>query len=106
MNIVCRSFKAYPKNTLRGFASIMLVDVGLTILDVSLHEKNGSRWAALPSKPMIDRNGVALKDEATGKIKYIPMLELADREHRDAFSKAVVAAVLQFDPHALEATPF
>ena len=41
----------------------------LKIYDCAIHEKGGRRWVSLPGRPMIDREGVALKDE-NGKTKY------------------------------------
>lgn len=51
MNIEIVSFRPLEKNTLRGFLTIRLSDVGLVVKDVCLHEKNGKRWLSLPAKP-------------------------------------------------------
>jgi hypothetical protein len=85
------------RNSLRGFAKVQVG--GLKIADVTLHETSGKRWAGLPSKPMIDANGTARRDE-NNKIKYVPMLEWATKEARDRFSDAVVAAVESQYPDA------
>jgi len=85
-------WKPMQRNTLRGFAVVRLRS-GLTINDVVLHAKDGKAWASLPSKPMLDREGQVVRDAATGKVKYAPMLEWASREVSDRFSLAVVEAI-------------
>jgi hypothetical protein len=57
MNIEITSFRPLEKNTLRGFLTIRLSDVGLVVKDVCLHEKNGKRWLQLPSKPYKKTDG-------------------------------------------------
>jgi hypothetical protein len=99
--IICADFKPYRKNTLIGFATIRIAEMKLTVHDVAIHEKGSSRWAQFPAKPQIDRNGVAIKDRA-GKIQYVAILELDDRKTRDAFSHAVIAAVLAVAPRAFD----
>jgi hypothetical protein len=104
MKIVCKNFKPYQRNTLKGFAEIELADIRLSIKDVTVHEKNGSRWAQLPSKPMLNKDGTAIKD-ASGKVQYAHILDFGTRERRDEFSAAVVRAVLAVSPDAFE-VPF
>jgi hypothetical protein len=53
----------------------------------------------LPSKPLVDREGVTLRD-LSGKIRYQPLAEWSDRDARDAFSDAVCAAVEREHPDA------
>jgi hypothetical protein len=74
----------------------------LTIRDVAIHQKGDARWAQLPAKPQI-KDGALVKD-ATGKVQYIHIMDFDSREVRDAFSRAVVQAVLErqseaFDQH-------
>lgn len=86
------AWRALERSTLRGFATIRLRN-GLTINDVTLHHSGGKAWAALPANPMLDRDGVALRDAATGKIRYSPILSWPDKSAADRFSQAEVAAV-------------
>ena len=51
MAIEITDFRANEKNTLKGFLTVRLTNVGLEIRDLALHEKNGSRWLQLPAKP-------------------------------------------------------
>ena len=55
---------------------------------------------AVAGKPQIGKDGVALRDKTTGKINYATVIEFADRPTRDAFSAAVIAAVLKQEPAA------
>jgi len=74
----------------------------LEIRDIAVHVKGNSRWAQLPAKPMIDKDGVVLRDRETGKISYSIIFEFTDRATRDAFSHAVIDAVLRAFPDALD----
>jgi hypothetical protein len=102
VTIVCESFKPVVRGTLRGFAIIVIPEWRLRLLDVAIHaHENGSRWAALPAKPQIDRAGQAIRKD--GKIQYSPVIELiGGRDVRDAFSDRVIAALLKFAPAAFE----
>jgi hypothetical protein len=99
--LVCTDFKPYRKNTLVGFAQIHLSELRLAIRDISIHQKGASRWAALPGKPQINKDGIIVKDR-DGKIQYTAILELDDRKTRDAFSHAVIAAVLAVAPNIFD----
>ena len=103
LTITCTRFRKIGRNTLRGFATVGLPELHLTIRDVAIHEhSNGSRWASLPAKPMLDSGGQT-KRNAGGKIEYATILEFEGRGVRDAFSQGVIRAVLEFDPNALTA---
>ena len=58
---------------------------------------NTGPWASPPSKPMLDREGAALKD-AAGKLRYSPIIEFASREIRDRWSSAVIDAMQAAHP--------
>jgi hypothetical protein len=59
----------------------------LTIFDVALHQKNGARWARLPSKPMARRPRRHRRGDWETGIQ--PVIEFEGPETRDAFSEAV-----------------
>jgi hypothetical protein len=88
----CLSFKPITKNTLRGFAKVRINELGLVIGDVTLHQKNTSRWASLPAKPQM-HDGALVSDPHTGRLAYVAVLEFETREARDIFSMAVWNAV-------------
>jgi len=103
LTVTCRNFKALRRNTLVGFVTVYIRELRLEIRDVAIHQKGEARWAQLPAKPMIDKNGVAIRDSSTGKIQYASILEFDRREVRDAFSRAVIAALLELVPGAFDA---
>jgi hypothetical protein len=100
--IKCQSFKPWKQNTLCGFAEILINEMRLTVRDVALHQKGDRRWAQLPAKPLIGKDGAALKDETTGKTRYAPIMTFDNRDVADAFSAAVIAAVLARVPGAFD----
>jgi hypothetical protein len=91
------------QNTLRAFASATLPN-GLSISDISIHEKNGKRWASLPSKPVLDAEGRHAVDDA-GKKKWVPVLRWRDRALADEFGRRVVALVEAEHPDVFERSP-
>jgi hypothetical protein len=103
MTVKCQSFRSFQRNTLFGFAEILVEEIGLRIKDVTVFEKNGKRWVGLPAKPQL-KDGMAVKDEA-GKPQYFSILEFANREISDAFSVAVIRAVLEHAPDAFGGEP-
>jgi hypothetical protein len=87
------------RNSLRGFADVEL-PCGLRILDCPVLESHGKTWAALPSKPVVTRDGTVSK--INDKIQYAQMLEWRSRELSDTFSARIVALVRQTHPDAFE----
>jgi hypothetical protein len=100
LTITATSWRPLLKNTLRGFVTAHVAELGMSFLDIAIHEKNGKVWAAPPSRPWI-KDGVVLKDEA-GKPSYSAIVEFDSPEVRNAFSAAVVRAVEAKFPGALE----
>jgi hypothetical protein len=98
-------WKPVRRNTLCGFACVKIERINLRVDDVAIHQKGNSRWASMPSKPMMDRNGAVLRDETTGKIRYQPLLQWADRKTADRFNIAVVAELLARFPEAFAGEP-
>ena len=91
LNVTCSDFRPLEKNTLLGFATINIAEMRMTISDVGIHEKNGKRWAALPSKPMI--KGTEVLTDSNGKVRYAPLFSFDEDKVRYAFNDAVVRAV-------------
>lgn len=92
MPVALLDWKKVEKNTLRGFAKVRM-GKALIVRDVSVHCSHGKRWASLPSKPITGPDGLPKKDESTGKIVYVPIMEWADRETADSFSEGVIQAI-------------
>jgi hypothetical protein len=99
-SIVCASWRPLHKNTLRGFAEIQIRELRLKVKDIAVHQKADRCWAQLPARPRID-GGKAVTD-AEGGVQYFPIMAFDDRATADAFSGAVIDAVLRHDPHALD----
>jgi hypothetical protein len=98
LTVVCEAWKTYRKNTLKGFATIKLVELDLSISDIGLHTSHGKAWAALPSKARV-KDGRHVSE--AGKFAYDNIFKFGREEVRRAFSDRVVEAVARFDPHAL-----
>jgi hypothetical protein len=91
IGVECVEFKPMERGTLRGFATVRIPSMRLTIKDVAVHDKDGRQWAQLPAKPQLDRDRqLVMKD---GKVQYVPILLFDSREVSDAFSAAVLRAV-------------
>jgi hypothetical protein len=101
MTVTCQDWRPLRRNTLHGFATIRIDEMHLVIHDVAIHEKDGRQWAQPPAKPQV-KDGLVIKD-ASGKAQYVNIMEFDGREVRDAFSRAVVSAVLAREPRAFSA---
>ena len=84
LRVALLEWRPLVRGSLRGFAKIR-IGRALIVSDVPVCTSNGRSWASLPAKPMLGADGVALRD-ADGKIRYVPVLEWANRDARDAFS--------------------
>lgn len=82
----CVSFRAFSKNTLKGFCDFKLEPFGIVLRDCSWHEKDGREWVGFPAKKGPDKNGVA---------DWIPIVVFAEGANRDRFQKAAVAAIMR-----------
>jgi hypothetical protein len=96
--VTCADWRPLRRGTLRGFARIRVADLDLTIHDIAIHEKNDRLWAQMPSRPWL-KDGAAVRGD-DGKVQYSPIMEFGRREVREAFSRAVILAVMDFSPDA------
>jgi DNA-binding cell septation regulator SpoVG len=87
------------RNSLLGFAKVELPS-GLVIADVTILTGDRGPWASPPSKPMVDRDGIVLRDEKH-KIRYQPIIEFTSKTVRDRFSDQVIAALRDRYPEAI-----
>jgi hypothetical protein len=89
--ITASDWRPLQRNPLLGFLTLTLVPSGIVLHDCGLHQKDGRRWIALPSKPQIDSKGRHSKGE-TGKGLYTPIVaEIAGKEERAQFQAALAA---------------
>jgi hypothetical protein len=93
------NWKPLVRNSLRGFVDIEL-PIGLVIYEIPVLTSHGKRWASLPSKPVLDRDGKHV--ETNGKKQYVPILEWRSRELSDAFSTRIVELVRATHPDAFD----
>jgi hypothetical protein len=80
MGLEITKFRAVDKNTLRGFLSVRMGNMGLEIRDIAVHEKNGSRWLQMPSRPYTDNQGAT---------KYAFILDWFDTDKKAQFEAEV-----------------
>ncbi|MCG5485999.1 MAG: hypothetical protein KK482_20130 [Sinorhizobium meliloti] len=91
-------FKPFPGNgVLKGFADVYIAATRLKIFDCPACASDGKRWVNLAGKPMIDRDGIALRDDR-GKIRYAISAAFDDPSIQRRFSEAAVQALDEFAP--------
>ena len=100
-SIQIRDWRPMRKGGLLGFAKIELPS-GMILHDVTILIGDRGAWASPPSKPMIDRNGVAMTDAGTGKVRYSPLIEFASKEIREKFSNAVIDGLRATHPEVFQ----
>jgi|AntAceMinimDraft_16_1070373.scaffolds.fasta_scaffold61780_1 hypothetical protein len=84
--IKIESFKEYKKNTLQGFVTVKLTTIGLEIRDITVHNKNDSRWIGLPAKPY----------EKDGKTQYSYIVNFYDNNAGDKFQAQVLEGLDEY----------
>lgn len=100
LTITVTAWKAMARSSLRGFVSVHVGELSLTLHDVAIHVKGERAWAAPAAKPWL-KGGVAITDKS-GKIQYSPLVEFDNSEVRSAFSAAVIRALEEKFPGAIE----
>lgn len=104
--ITVTDFRPYRRNTLRGFATVRVDELKLTIHDIAVHQHDrGARWVGLPAKPVVDSGG-NVKRTSDGRIEYAKLLGFDSRAVSDAFSATVIAALLAHDAEAFDHEAF
>lgn len=98
-DIIVTEWKPLRRNSMRGFMTATLPS-GMILHDIVVHVSDAGPWAAPPSKPMIGRDGVSMKD-AAGKARYSPIISFADKATRERWSSAMIAALRAAHPDAL-----
>jgi len=98
--IVIVDFKPVERGTLRGFATIEMRS-GIVMVDVAIGCSEGTWWAAPPGKPLIDRDGVVLKNP-NGKVRYAAVIDFRDTATRRRWSQQVIEALRAVHPELFE----
>jgi DNA-binding cell septation regulator SpoVG len=76
-------WKAFTKNTLRGFFTVTMSS-GMILHNCSLHVKNSSRWIGMPSQKYTAKSGES---------SYKPIVEFSSHGAADRFRDAVLQAL-------------
>jgi hypothetical protein len=91
--MVATDWAPCERNTLKGFFILRLVS-GLVLHGCTLHRHPAGReWVGQPGKPQLDADGRQRRDPDTGKALYTPIVEIPDRQARERFQAAALAAV-------------
>jgi hypothetical protein len=80
--MVASNFRSYQKGTLQGFFSLLL-DSGLQIEGMTLHEKDGKSWVGFPARQY----------EENGETKWQALLRIPDDKRWRIFQEQAKAAV-------------
>jgi hypothetical protein len=89
MPVEILDWRPVVKGSLLGFVKIKLG--ALEITDVTIMSSGGRKWAGMPAKPQIDRDGNVKREG--GKIAYAKILSWDSKVASDRFSDSVIAAL-------------
>jgi hypothetical protein len=98
---VVLDWRPLRRSSLRSFCRIRFPS-GIEIADIGVHQAESKIWASPPGKPMIDRDGAALRDE-DGKVRYSAIVSFMTHGVRSRWSHAVIAALRDVHPEAFDA---
>jgi hypothetical protein len=87
--ITILEWRPLAKGSLLGFVKIQMG--ALQITDVTVMSSGGRKWAGLPAKPQIDKDGNVKRDGS--KIMYAKILSWDTKTAADRFSDSVIAAL-------------
>ena len=90
--IIIADWKPHSKNTLRGFLSVKLPS-GITIHNITVHEKGEARWIGLPARSY---------QTDSGETAWSPIIEIADRSTANRFRDEVLDAFDRYLAEAIE----
>ena len=96
MGIEIVKFRKYEKNTLQGFLTILMTEVGLEVRDATLHQKEGKRWIGLPAKPY---------QKEDGSTAYAYVIKFVDKGRYQQFQNAVLKALDGYLSEEIESIP-
>ena len=69
MSVQIEAFRPMLKNTLLGFADVILPVTRLVIRDVAVHQIGDRCWINLPSRPLLNKDGSPMLNDR-GKPLY------------------------------------
>jgi len=80
------SYKEYQKNTLQGFVTVRMPNIGLEIRDITVHQKENSQWIGMPAKNY----------EKDGKVNYSYIVFFYDESTKKRFQDEVLEALAEY----------
>lgn len=80
MKFECVELKPVNQEFLKGFAKVKILDVGITIHNISLFKKEDKCWISMPSKEY-------LKD---GKKSYFQFIQFENKEDLEEIKKCIL----------------
>jgi len=89
MSVEIINYKEMNKGHMVGFVDVYLPRSGLEIHNLTYFRKDGKEWISMPSKEYTDKEG---------QKKYMQQVRFRDRNHGDAFGRAVIEAIRKFQP--------
>ena len=101
MKIVCTDWRPCERNSLRGFADFVIVDVELHIRGVAVHDVDGKQLVQLPARPQLDQNR-ELVHGANGRVRYATILLFDTNEAAAEFNEAALDALQYFNHSSTE----
>jgi hypothetical protein len=96
VNVISGSPLPQPRGSLRGFLVIHFPSFRLSQFGVRIHA--GKRWAGLPARPWVDKDGALVKDESTCRVRYKPVLGFDSGQVRWRFSDACTQGLDRYTP--------
>jgi hypothetical protein len=91
MRVEIEDFRPFAKNTLKGFVTVALPEVGLRIKECLWHEKNGRQWIGFPARSYKSRDG---------RDVWVNLIEFLEGFDRNSFQDTVMAAIKRKFPNA------
>jgi hypothetical protein len=98
--VAIEAFRPLARNTLRGFADVVLPITRLCIRDVAIHQLGDRCWINLPSRPMLNPDGSPVLNDR-GRPVYFVFLRFTDEAAHLQFERAVITAMRAAQPHVL-----
>jgi hypothetical protein len=83
MNIRLTEYTPAQGRTLQALLRVVLVDVGIEIRDIGLHESDGKRWVVMPRRKIVSQ----------GDYRFLTFVLFQDQKDFQIFSQHVLDAV-------------
>ncbi len=81
------------RNTLQGFASVELAELGLVIPGFAIHKKGKNRWVELPAKPPTDPENYS---------KWTKVIKFYDIRKENEFKRMILESLDSLSDQIIE----